>query len=168
MNNRGVTLVEMIVSMLIALLVTVAVLQFFLFATKLYREQQIQNEQLTIIEGVEEMITTYLRYADTAAVSGSGGTAPSGWLSLYTENGGLFHSSNPSVPLAGGDLGLGQMVEVVFRPDGDDVLMATIRVYDSDGHESTQTIHCRLLNLTINGNTITVNMGSDGSAVYYS
>lgn len=164
-NNRGVTLVELMVSILLATIFTLAVIQLFVFSLNQQQKQQIQNEQLILIEGVEDILTAQLRYADSAYIS-SAGSGAAGLSSFYSQNGGFYHSDSATA-LAGGATGLGQSVEVLFSPVSDSVISATIRVYDDNGNQSSQTIRCRLLNLATTGVAVGVDVSSDGSAIYY-
>lgn len=170
LGQKGFTLVELLAGTVIGLVLTVAFLQLFLFTTQLYRDQQVENEQLILIEGVEEMVVDQLRYAQYVAIGTNRDQQVSGWNTLYTKQDsggtGLYYNSQ-TTPLVGGVLGMGQSVSVVFLPVDDYTVAFTVTVTDGDGRTSSHTVQCRLMNMALSGTGLITNTTADGTAIHY-
>lgn len=160
MNNKGMTLVEMIVSLLITSIITVAVLQFCVFSANMYENQTIQNEQLIVLEHIEQTITDYLRYATHAEISKDTVNVEPNNKAIYTEElyNALFYIEYDSAGaeidrrvLAGGASSLGYDVSVEFTKMSDEVLAAYITIKDSSTNNSvSKMIYIKLLNFSSN------------------
>lgn len=163
-DNKGLTLVEMMVSLVLMAIVTVAVLQIFTYSMNAYNKQMIQSEQLIILEETERNITDFLRYAQSVEVADSldiGIDGKSNSYAIYTDttdNSFRYIEKDKTeaeaIALTGGDGNITYNVEVLFRYYTDDVLEAKITVFDDlNKNTMSSTIHCKILNMSIAGST---------------
>lgn len=177
MNNKGMTLVELVVSMCVSLMIVAGVFQLGIMCSIAYANQRIQTEQMLILETIEFAITDELRYAQDVELSNTyaGTIANNG---LFSNSGDLYYlntssstSSTSSTVLAGRTNGLLHDVEVIFNKIDDDIISAYIRVYNDDGKQVSKTIYCKIMNFfSGSGKKIDIKLtasGAEESGPYY-
>lgn len=159
-NNKGMSLIEALVSLVLTFVVIMGVLQVSLYTTKLYHSQRIQSEQFLILENVEELITSKIRYAQNVYIGSSLDVSIIGFSGdmLHCNNVGTLYfkramDTNLSA-VSGIESGQFYNVEVVFDKHSDDVLKAHIKVSDENSNSTENTIYCNILNFEITGKVL--------------
>lgn len=145
-NNRGFTIIEMIVTIAIMSIVLLTVLQIFVFTSKQYAVQQTRSYQMLLSDSIEEITKEKVRYATDVQVSGA---VISGYNSIVNIDDDFYMDGSV---FFGDDNAFGQKIEVEFHVVDDYSLGVDLRIYSGTGDDTIETINnfvCKLVNMEL-------------------
>lgn len=149
-NDKGFTLVETLVTIVIMSIVIATVFYLFTFTSVQYRNQQTKTYQMLIATSIEEFIKSELRYA----INISDSTEQTGYEYLECKNDTLFTNNN--VQIFSDTFSSGQYVDVKFNRINDYSLGVAINISNNSGIETKYDIVCKLLNMELYNETLPV------------
>lgn len=152
-NQKGFTLVELLVSIGIASLLGAAAVSIFLSSTRIYTETITQNEQQLIMDGVNDYLNTALRYSMALESYEYDDSIPGDMTAIWCEGNKLYSSStSPSASNAlvyDFQTESNQLLDVRFTYEGGGILTVDIAVTSGTNAslQSTYSQTIRLLNI---------------------
>ena len=143
-NDKGFTLLELILSVTITCIVLGIVFSAFIGINKSFVHRQIANEQRQLIEILEELLNDELRYVNRIKIEDRN-NAPTFLNSAYSKDGKMYINGVKS--LEDGIYG-DNWVTLVFSKGNNDVLDVEIYIQEPRSNvETKEIISIKLLNI---------------------
>lgn len=175
LDDKGMTLVELIVAMMISTIIGAAIISIILVTMNLYTEQQVRNRQYIIIDYIEQTIGEELRYAESVSISDAavGSVYDSTYSYIETISGEIVKTSGTDVKdLCGESILYDHTVRVDFQcnpntADASSVLYVEVYVDEGTEQEVMEAFYVKVLNLEYSGTGIQIDTGASGNKIYY-
>ncbi len=172
LDNRGMTLVELTVAMMISMIVGGVVLSVLFTTLNLYTKQQIKNRQYIIIDHVEEVIHKELRYATTVQIADIlQGQTSEGDTNYYLSMVDGELTKDGTDILCGKTVLQDHTLDVSFsvKPNGSDSCNIYVKVQlDKDEeYAAVESFYVKALNLELEGTAVEKQGNPTGQKVYY-
>lgn len=152
-DNKGITLIEMVVSMAVGVIVLAAIIQMVLYGMRVYTYQVFENEQYNLFDHIEVIMSEELRYAESIYIDNSS-------LSAYNEeykqlkcgeSGITIEYHNDQNILLDSSIYNRHKIELEFKAVGNENLQVTVRLDTNSEMEFSETFTVKILNLNTLG-----------------
>lgn len=168
LDNKGMTLVEMITAMMISMIIGAAVIGILLMTLKLYTQHQVINRQYIIIDHIESVLSKELRYADPLDIleeSDSTASYSSDYCYIKMYNGELYKGGSDPQVLCSDSILDGHTLSLTFEDNtNESVLYVEVCIDKGTEDEVTEFFYVESLNLELNDNAVS---GDSGTILYY-
>ncbi|MGL5677474.1 MAG: PilW family protein [Cellulosilyticaceae bacterium] len=145
MNNKGITLVEIIVGIALASIVIAGASSVQIMTNKMLVERHITTDQRQIVEMIKDDMMTTLTYIEALELSNESRKLGTKEHSLSHEEGKGYTKDGEQV--FGKTLYNGNSIKITFHPAKGNTIRCTIDVWETGGITLTDTFVIKLLNM---------------------
>ncbi|MFI3177589.1 MAG: prepilin-type N-terminal cleavage/methylation domain-containing protein [Eubacteriales bacterium] len=167
-NAKGMTLVELSVALVIMMIIGGVIIQFLLSATQMFKEKQLSNEQVIIMDHIMAIMEEEVRYMEYIYLSNGAASGDITNYAYYT----LTCVDNQlicdGVVLTSASIMDTHTMTVEFESTAAAVLKVTVYLDTAESYSRKESFNIRLLNMELYNNTIDEASGDAISQIYYS
>ncbi len=170
-NAKGMTLVELSVALVIMMIIGGVIIKFLLSATQMFKEKQLSNEQVIIMDHIMAIMEDEVRYMEYIYLSNGNVAGP-----IATEGYSYYKLACVDNQLIRDDLEVltsssimdTHTMTIEFESIASAVLQVTVYLDSAEPYSRKESFAIRLLNMELYNNTIDETTDDAISQIYYS